>query len=89
MKLMLAEFMGPDGKLDRKKIQRLEARQRKVCRGKIGAGDVKGVLRDEAFLFGTYMFDTLSPKKATMGSFKPFLEALGGSWQLLAAHGVS
>merc|ERR1711871_816347 len=70
---MLKQFMGPDGKLDRKKIQRLEALQRKACRGKGGASDLKGALRDEAFLFGTYMFDTLSPKRAIMGTFKPFL----------------
>ena len=65
-------FMGPDGKIDRSKLKRLERLQRKEM---INSGAIKPTAREvianDVFLAGTYIFDTLSPHRVHMGNFTP------------------
>ena len=71
---MARDFMNDDGKIDRSRMKRMEMLQRKEL---IKLGLVKRTLaeriKDELFLAGTYIFDTLSPHRGHMGKFAPLL----------------
>ena len=74
MRNMMKQFVGPDGKLNRRKLLRLEAMQRRVLRKQrtdLRKQQWKQAMHDEAFLVGTYAFDLLSPRPERLGKFAP------------------
>ena len=79
MKELLNAFITEDGKLNQRKIKRLNAKQRKSIR--IIEKEVEGKpqehswqsVRDDLFLTGTYLFDQLSPSPKVIGKFSPVL----------------